>query len=240
MKGLPYFRWYPADAETDANFRAMSDAEIGFYVRCLNHAWINGGIPADPVERARVLHTRLDTANNHWFRVGKCFVPSPNDPHILVNPRAETERRLASQKSQMAMKSANVRYERSANAPRHALARADSDSDSGFGFPGGAGGDGDIADFCDRIYARHPKKKDLALLPAAAEAAVRVRPMEEIERTHAAWCETEDWTKSNGRFAPSLAAWLNDRGYIQVPRKEMSLTERMIAKEKAEMKNGHG
>ncbi len=35
MKSLPFFCWYPVDAETDENFRAMTYAEVGFYLRCL-------------------------------------------------------------------------------------------------------------------------------------------------------------------------------------------------------------
>ena len=120
MKSLPYFHWYPADAETDANFRAMDDADIGFYIRCLNHAWINGGIPADPKERARVLRTRLDTANKRWLRVGKCFTKSLNDELLFVNSRQETERESACSKSLKASESAKARYERSANAPLRA------------------------------------------------------------------------------------------------------------------------
>lgn len=125
LKSLPYFKWYPADADTDQNFRAMDDADIGFYIRCLNHAWVNGGIPADPKERARVLHTRLDTANKRWERVGKCFVTSTSTPDQLINLRQEAERGLAMSKSLKAAESANARYERRANAPVRALARAD-------------------------------------------------------------------------------------------------------------------
>jgi len=135
VKKLPFFKWYPADADTDANFRAMSDADIGFYIRCLNHAWINGGIPADPVERARVLHTRTDIANRHWERVGKCFVTSSSLPELLINSRQEMERGLASRKSQLATESVNVRYERKSNVAPRAIARASvsvSDSVSGF------------------------------------------------------------------------------------------------------------
>ncbi len=123
MKELPYFKWYPADAETDQNFRAMDDSDIGFYIRCLNHAWINKGIPADPKERARVLRTRLDTANKRWDRVGKCFVNSSLYPERLINLRQETERSLASQKSQMAAESVKVRYERKSNVAPRALAQ---------------------------------------------------------------------------------------------------------------------
>ncbi len=126
---LPYFRWYPADAEVDDNFRAMDDCDIGFYLRCLNHAWINGGIPADPKERARVLRTRLDTANKRWERVGKCFVTSTSMPDQLINLRQETERGLASRKSQQASESAKVGSERRANADIRARVRSDSGSE---------------------------------------------------------------------------------------------------------------
>lgn len=122
MKNLPYFKWYPADADTDANFRAMDDADIGFYIRCLNHAWINGGIPSDPKERARVLRTRLDTANKRWERVGKSFLKSSLYPDQLTNLRQETERELACCKSLKAAESVNHRYERTTNVPPRALA----------------------------------------------------------------------------------------------------------------------
>ncbi len=127
-KRLPYFKWYPADADTDENFRAMDDADIGFYIRCLNHAWMNGGIPADPKERARVLRTRLDVANKRWERVGKSFVSSTLYPDSLINLRQEVEREHASSKSVKATESVNVRYERSiersTDVPIRACARS--------------------------------------------------------------------------------------------------------------------
>ncbi len=115
MSRLPYFKWYPADAECDASFRAMDDADIGFYIRCLNHAWINGSIPADPIERARVLRTRVDVANRRWERVAKSFVNSTLDRDRLVNPRQELERESATSRCVKATESANRRYNRSAN-----------------------------------------------------------------------------------------------------------------------------
>ncbi len=136
MKALPYFRWYPADAETDANFRAMDDADIGFYVRCLNHAWINGGIPIDPAERARVLKTRRDIADRRWIRVGKCFGPSASDVTMVTNSRQEKERLLALQKAQVGAESANRRWVANAadggrpNASAQARAASASASDS--------------------------------------------------------------------------------------------------------------
>ena len=70
---------------------------------------------------------------------------------------------------------------------------------------------------CERMYLLHPKKKDLSLLPEALENSCRIKALAEIERVHALWCQTEDWKKSNGRYAPSLPQWLIDRGYTREP-----------------------
>ena len=110
----------------------MDDADIGFYIRCLNHSWINGGIPADPKERARVMRTQRGAADKRWLRVGKCFVPSPNYPTMLVNSRQESERELAYIKSVKASESAKSRYERNANAERTQSERTARASDSVF------------------------------------------------------------------------------------------------------------
>ncbi len=99
-KALPYYKMYPADAETDENFRAMNDTELGFYWRCLNHAWINGSLPADPENRARTLRTTRRTADKLWDRVGKCFIETEDDHLRLVNRRQEEERDRAISKSE--------------------------------------------------------------------------------------------------------------------------------------------
>lgn len=136
MKALPYFQWYPSDADTDENFRAMSDEEIGFYVRCLNHAWMNDGLPVDPEERSRILKTPLKIANSRWVRVGRCFQEIAGR---YVNRRQEEERTKAQTKSESATKSVRSRYERRANVALRA-SESESVSDSSVNSGGGAGG----------------------------------------------------------------------------------------------------
>ncbi len=94
-KGLPYFCWYPSDADTDENFRAMTDEQVGFYLRCLNHTWINGSLPADQAEAARVMNRSQAKFSALWKRVGRCFVPMEADNSRIVNPRQERERAAA-------------------------------------------------------------------------------------------------------------------------------------------------
>jgi len=104
----------------------MDDTERGFYHHCLNVAWINDGLPADPAARARALQRNRNQADKRWTeRIASRFVPHPNRGGYLVNTRQEQERVHARQVSASASVSAKARYERTARA-------YDSDSDSAF------------------------------------------------------------------------------------------------------------
>lgn len=130
MKALPYYKMYPADAETDERFKSMSDTEKGFYWRCLNHCWINGSLPADPSERAKALGNPQSYADRMWERVGRCFSPMQGGSRV-INPRQEEERSKAICKSEKATESIRKRYERSSDVSIRALTHAVSVSVSG-------------------------------------------------------------------------------------------------------------
>jgi hypothetical protein len=74
----------------------------------------------------------------------------------------------------------------------------------------------------ERLYAAHPKKTDLVLVPDALVKAVNGTAnlhadLDAIEACHAAWCKTSEWKDRNGRFAPKLAMWLTDKGFTKWP-----------------------
>ncbi len=75
----------------------------------------------------------------------------------------------------------------------------------------------EIGAAAERMYARHPKKRDWVLVAPALEAAAAHADLEDIEECHGAWCDSDDWTKQNGRYCPPLARWLSDRAYTQRP-----------------------
>ena len=76
----------------------------------------------------------------------------------------------------------------------------------------------EIGAAAERMYARHPKKRNMSLVPVALEAAVgRGFSLAEIEAPHAAWCDTGGWTESNARFCPSLDQWISDDGFRRWP-----------------------
>lgn len=224
---FPYFRWWPADAEMDPEYSAMTDEQVGFYHHCLNLSWINDGIPADPAARARLLKRNRNQADARWAGVvASRWIPHQYKPGYLVNARQEAERAHAESKRVKATESANLRYGRSANepanAPRHARTRAGSGSGSGseetrardpenrVSRPQPADGLGEAV---ERIYAAHPKKTNLPLVFDALRDAVLRKPLAEIEAVHRAWCASESWKEKAGQFVPQLARWLADRGY---------------------------
>jgi len=85
----------------------------------------------------------------------------------------------------------------------------------------------------EELYGRHPKKKDRALVEHALFTIMENAPdalglYAEINRVHALWCSNFAWTENNGRFAPTLARWLEDRGWTQEPHEDKSKLERMM------------
>jgi uncharacterized protein YdaU (DUF1376 family) len=128
-KSLPYFKWYPADAGMDENYSTMTDEELGFYHRCLNHSWINNGLPYELIDIARSLRVTTEYLDRVWPRVGKCFSCSDCVHPRWVNQRQEKERADAIAKSQKATKSVRTRYERRENV---GIRASDSDYESGF------------------------------------------------------------------------------------------------------------
>lgn len=107
----------------------MSDQELGFFHRCLNHSWINNGLPSDLNELARAMRVKRSYITKVWPRVGRCFYESEGK---LLNKRQESERAHASEKSERNTRAVRTRYERSyersTDELQHAGARPDSDS----------------------------------------------------------------------------------------------------------------
>lgn len=80
--------------------------------------------------------------------------------------------------------------------------------------------------WAERLYSRHPKKKDLPLVSAeclriwTTKNGSALSFFREIDRIHGLWCTSEGWVKENGRYAPKLAEWLGDRGWTKEPEAE--------------------
>lgn len=93
----PAFQWYPKDCDSDEKVRAMDDREFGFYVRCLNHSWLNDGLPADLDRLSVVMHRTRSYVGRVWPALIGCFEEQNGR---LVNPRQERERKSQSEFNQ--------------------------------------------------------------------------------------------------------------------------------------------
>ncbi|MES2393502.1 MAG: hypothetical protein V4555_17835 [Acidobacteriota bacterium] len=130
-KSLPYFRWFPADAETDEAYSALTDPELGFFHRCLNKAWLNDGLPSEPDEIARVMKVTRQYLDKVWPRVSKMFSQRNDNPSRLGNRRQEEERSHAIEKGEKNKRPGNTnasrgKRDRNAIDTQHAQAGAES------------------------------------------------------------------------------------------------------------------
>ncbi len=100
MKNLPYYKLWVKDFDTNESVRLLDLREAGLFLFCLNHAWINDGLPNSPDDIARALKIAPATFSKMWDRVGKCFFVG-NDGR-LRNGRQEEERAHAISKSRQA------------------------------------------------------------------------------------------------------------------------------------------
>jgi hypothetical protein len=80
--------------------------------------------------------------------------------------------------------------------------------------------DGDIRDWFERQYARHPRKRDKVLAEREIVEHLRLgkTTMAECERVHIAWCESEGWRWKHGAAVKqTYAQWISDEGYRYMP-----------------------
>jgi uncharacterized protein YdaU (DUF1376 family) len=222
LNGLPYFKWYPADAETDEDYSAMNDTELGFYHRCLNRSWINSGLPADHARLARLLKVSPAYLQKMWTRVGKKFQLSENTGR-LVNKRQEDERTKAVSKSE---KSANAARKCHANglrsqngsshsAGRQALGGADSGSESDSDFE-------KFWSFSWRKTGKQPARK--AWEKKAKTTEIKAIIQAGVERDGPIYMAREI------EHRPHMSTWLNEERYNDEPELPFEKQSKLDAK----------
>ena len=131
---LRYYPMYPRDFDMDEKVKLMDLSSIGLYIMCLNHAWMNDGLPQEwskirtifgPVrgnERAYKWHQIEQEFVKQWSLVEPCF-PVAEDGRRR-NPRQEVERNKAVKAYEAKVKAANSRWKRNASADAAAYASA--------------------------------------------------------------------------------------------------------------------
>lgn len=88
----PAFQWYPKDFDTDEVVRLLPLAGIGFYVKLLNHDWLNTGIPDDPALLAKIAGCKKRDAARWWELLKTKFEPLEEGLKRVSNVRLKGER----------------------------------------------------------------------------------------------------------------------------------------------------
>jgi hypothetical protein len=72
--------------------------------------------------------------------------------------------------------------------------------------------------WAERWYERHPRKRDLVLVYPVVEKLFSKEGlplMRLVDEAHKTKCLSDKWLEKNGQYVPSLAKWLEDRGWTE-------------------------
>ena len=235
MNKAPAFQWYPKDCDTDEKVRMMDDEHFGFYVRCLNHAWLNYGLPENLSDIAMALGRRPSKVIKLWEKVGICF-------ELLekrwVNVKQEEQRKTVREFVESRRKAAVTRWEQR-DAKKELDARASengcktdarglhvqcSASASASANTPPKPPEGEVVNqfettlavVAKEIHDRHPKSKHtvagitiitkkLRTICAKLHGQTKIDKLLEINVSHTAHCQSDDWVRG---FHSKLENWL--------------------------------
>ena len=118
-----YYSMYPEDFECDEKVKRLSLEGIGFFLKCLNFAWTNDGLPPDFHDScARAIGEDRRICNRLWPQISPNFLMAADGR--LRNPRQERERKKALAVHEVKSKAAKARWERDAHAHANGYAPA--------------------------------------------------------------------------------------------------------------------
>lgn len=90
----PSYPWYPRDFEADEPVKLMTLAQEGAYRRLLDHQWLNGSVPGEVEQLARICkNVPVPEMRKLWAVIERCFIRMDGLPIRLQNRRLERERR---------------------------------------------------------------------------------------------------------------------------------------------------
>lgn len=117
VERAPAFQFYPKDFLSSSKVARMSLTEIGVYMLLLSHAWLNGGLPTEVTEIAKLVKVPVPRFVKMWQgALSECF---EHQHGRLVNVRLEHERQKQADhreaQSQRGKASAAARSQRKAN-----------------------------------------------------------------------------------------------------------------------------
>jgi uncharacterized protein YdaU (DUF1376 family) len=210
----------------------MDDREFGFYMRCLNHAWLNHGLPGELARLAVVMGRTKGYVNKIWPAIAPCF---EIESGRFFNRKQEESRENVREFLRKRQASANSRWSKSkkiktlTDASAMQVQCSPTASASPTATPKEEERTFRLDEFFEGRYRRHPKKGHrtaaemrMAEVPEMQDNGFRER----FALVHDGWCDTESWKWKNGAKAPYFDEWIVDKGYLyEAPEDEDSESE---------------
>jgi uncharacterized protein YdaU (DUF1376 family) len=201
----------------DRNVQAMELDELGAYFRLILTQWVNGSVPADRRELARLLHLDAKTMERVWLALAPCYKAHPDLPGELVQGRVEEERAVALSKLRGNSKGGKTAAERRRARQAERVSGGEEEQaeiadapvageDQGF--------DPEVGFQC--LWNTYPTKGRVNFRESRSAYGEQVRDA----RTHDSlmgsvlpggkFAVSEKWSKG---FVRALPGWLNDRAW---------------------------
>lgn len=90
MTKSPAFQFYPKDFLSDENVMLMSNQELGCYIKLISFCWIEGSIPSDIKNIAKLCGEDASVMSQLWQSIEKCFIAG--EKGRLDQPRIKAEK----------------------------------------------------------------------------------------------------------------------------------------------------
>ena len=218
------YPWYIADWRESETRITLSLAERGLYRELLDYCYLEGSLPIDHIRLSRLCCCSPEEFESSWPAVVSLFqLDGERFTHAKVNEVRTKLEAYHEQKRHAGSASGQARRQRPFNGrsnetPTH-LEPPPSPSPAPSPAPAPRQSARDeTPEIGERLYKPHPKKKGIDQVLGELRMAIsRGNCVQDIEACHAAWCESAEWRKDDGRFVPSLADWLHNDGFTKWP-----------------------
>ncbi len=207
----PAFQMYAADFDMDTG--SWTNPQVGVYIRLLLYSWVNGSIPNNMAEMARIARTDTRTLAKMWRgTLAKKWKLLPEN--MYVNPRLEIEREKQSKyiesQRQKGVRRSERMWEGHIAVAKKRLQPKDSSSSS----TSSSIKNKTYTDEFLKFYAVYPKKvgKEFAWKAWLSKNGKRP-PIDIIVSVVEKLKKSDQWSKDGGQFIPNPATWLNRGGW---------------------------
>jgi len=99
----------------------MDDREFGFYIRLLNHSWLNNGVPSDLKRLAVIMGRTFGYVTKIWPSISPCFFERDGR---FFNKKQENSREKSKEFSEIKSEAATVRWDKYKKLKEQSDARA--------------------------------------------------------------------------------------------------------------------